>query len=229
MKWIDRWKADRRARAARRDALAEERELERQARLAEHREQEARLAEAKRAILAGVDAGQLVPFHLRNSPFRLMKSEELVYACPATYGKTGREYRATSQGASIRVMKGVSYRVGGSRGRTVDTPISFDDPGALGVTTKHLYFASSDPMHGKSFRVRLDKIVTTSPFTDGMTFMRDLASAKPEGFSRIDGVFVNDLVGRLSVAMSDGVKFELADPEVDENGENITTHLALSA
>lgn len=84
-------------------------------------------------------------------------------------------------------------------------------------------------MHGKSFRVRLDKIVTTSPFTDGMTFMRDLASAKPEGFSRIDGVFVNDLVGRLSVAMSDGVKFELADPEVDENGENITTHLALSA
>lgn len=116
-------------------------------------------------------------------PFNLMKSEGLVWMFNNVgYMQqiTRREHRGQSMGMSFRVAKGVYVRPGTFRGRSVSTTsMEETDAGVLGVTTKHLYFKGSE----KSFRVRLEKIVSFEPYRDGLGIMRDTASAKPEIFT----------------------------------------------
>ena len=116
-------------------------------------------------------------------PFNMMKSEELVWAFPDVgYMEqvTRREFRGESLGASFRVAKGVYVRPGAFRGRSVATKsMELTDSGLFGITTKHIYFTGSE----KSFRVRLEKIVSFTPYQDGLGIMRDTARAKPEIFA----------------------------------------------
>lgn len=117
-------------------------------------------------------------------PFNLMKSEEMIALFDdVQYYKevTRREYRGQSMGVSIRVAKGVYLRPGSFRGRPVETvSMEHQDHGTLGLTTKHLYYLGEGT--GRSFRIRLEKIVTFDPYNDGLRIMRDTASAKPEAF-----------------------------------------------
>lgn len=117
-------------------------------------------------------------------PFNLMKSEEMIALFDdVRYYKevTRREYRGQSMGVSIRVAKGVYLRPGSFRGRPVETTsMEHQDDGTLGLTTKHLYYLGEGT--GRSFRIRLEKIVTFDPYNDGLRIMRDTASAKPEAF-----------------------------------------------
>ena len=115
-------------------------------------------------------------------PFNLMKSEELLWLFGGTdYFEqiTRREFRGGSLGASFRVAKGVYIRPGAFRGRSVESSsMQHTDSGTLGITTKHIYFKGNS----KSFRVRLEKIVSFDPYEDGLGIMRDTARAKPEIF-----------------------------------------------
>ena len=117
-------------------------------------------------------------------PFNLMKSEEMIATFDdVRYYKevTRREYRGQSMGVSVRVAKGVYLRPGAFRGRPVETvSMEHQDNGTLGLTTKHLYYLGEST--GRSFRIRLEKIVTFDPYDDGLRIMRDTASAKPEAF-----------------------------------------------
>lgn len=117
-------------------------------------------------------------------PFNLMKSEEMIVTFEdVQYYKevTRREYRGQSMGVSVRVAKGVYLRPGAFRGRPVETvSMEHQDDGLLGLTTKHLYYLGEST--GRSFRIRLEKIVTFDPYDDGLRIMRDTASAKPEIF-----------------------------------------------
>ena len=116
-------------------------------------------------------------------PFNLMKSEGLVWMFNNVgYMQqiTRREHRGQSMGMSFRVAKGVYVRPGTFRGQSVSTTsMEHTDSGVLGVTTKHIYFKGGE----KSFRVRLEKIVSFDPYQDGLGIMRDTASAKPEIFT----------------------------------------------
>lgn len=120
-------------------------------------------------------------------PFNMMKSESLVWVFPnVRYFKqvTRREFRGSSMGASVRVAKGVYIRPGSFRGESVESSsMEYQDAGTFGITTKHIYFTGSE----KSFRVRLEKIVSFDPYKDSLRIMRDTASAKPEAFTM--GVF----------------------------------------
>ena len=115
-------------------------------------------------------------------PFNLMKSEELLWLFSGTdYLElvTSREFRGGSLGVSFRVAKGVYVRPGAFRGRSVESSsVQHTDSGTLGITTKHIYFKGNR----KSFRVRLEKIVSFDPYEDGLGIMRDTARAKPEIF-----------------------------------------------
>ena len=117
-------------------------------------------------------------------PFNLMKSEEMIALFDdVRYYKevTRREYRGSSMGMSVRVAKGVYLRPGTFRGRPVETvSMEHQDDGTLGLTTKHLYYLGEGT--GRSFRIRLEKIVTFDPYNDGLRIMRDTAAAKPEAF-----------------------------------------------
>lgn len=69
-----------------------------------------------------------------------------------------------SQGVSIRIAKGVYYRVGAFKGQPVEySERVFVGSGLFAVTNRHIYLSG-----GKSFRIQHDKIVTIEPFTNGV-------------------------------------------------------------
>ncbi|MBC7347859.1 MAG: hypothetical protein H5U00_10505 [Clostridia bacterium] len=127
-------------------------------------------------------------------PFNFQKSETLIWAFEnvAYYEeKTRREYVGGSHGVSFRIAKGVYYRVGSFRGRPVETTERVHiDTGLLAVTTKHLYFQGRT----KTFRVRLDKVVSFMPYSNGVGIQRDAATAKPQFFITGDGWFTYNLL-----------------------------------
>ena len=117
-----------------------------------------------------------------NLPFKFIKSEHLLWVFPSVEyleQKTRREIVGRSTGTSIRVVQGVYFRVGRSKGR----PVEYDEVvsrglGLLAVTTKHIYF------HGdsRSFRISFNKIVSVECLSDGVGITRDRASGHPEFF-----------------------------------------------
>ena len=150
-------------------------------------------------------------------PFNLMKSEELLWLFGgADYLEqvTQREFRGGSLGVSFRVAKGVYIRPGAFRGRSVATSsMQHTDSGVLGITTKHIYFKGSS----KSFRVRLEKIVSFDPYRDGLGIMRDTARAKPEVFrmGETDAWFLLNIIDAMM--SMDRVKLPKAgDPTLDD-------------
>jgi hypothetical protein len=133
-----------------------------------------------------------------NLPINFQKGELLVWAFPdSNYleDKTYRKFVGSSQGVSIRVMKGVYYRTSAFRGHPVEyTERVQIDTGWVAITNKNFYFAGSK----KSFRTPYTKIVSFEPFSDGIGLTRDAASAKPQIFVTGDGWFTYNLVTNLS-------------------------------
>jgi hypothetical protein len=131
-------------------------------------------------------------------PFNFMKSEHLVWLFLSTKyyeERTRRQYVGGYQGVSVRIARGLYYRVGGFRGHPVETRELTDlGEGALAFTTKHLYFAGPS----KSFRIPFRKIVSFTPFSDGIGVQRDAASAKPQIFVTGDGWFTYNLASNLA-------------------------------
>ncbi len=157
-----------------------------------------------RAAMAGVLRDVLhgkVPSRVKvdgELPFNLQKPESLVWFfkdVPYYEEKTRRSFVGSSEGISVRVMKGVYYRMGGFKGHPVETSqMEHADTGALGVTTKHLYFAGAR----KSFRIPYTKIVTFTPYSDGVGVCRDAATARPQVFVSGEGWFIYNLVKNLA-------------------------------
>ena len=152
----------------------------------------------KAAILRDLTEGvvaQRVKFD--RLPFRLQKSETMIWVFhDVDYStvRTRREFRGRSAGVSVRVAKGVYFRTGGFKGHPVEVEETVHvDTGMLGVTTRHIYFAGAS----QSFRVRLDRIVTVEPYSDGVGIMRETARAKPETFVLGDGWFAYNLLQNI--------------------------------
>ena len=154
------------------------------------------------SLLNALSEHSLVPRFDRRAtrlPFNLMKSEEMLWLfSPADYFEqvTQREFRGGSLGVSFRVARGVYIRPSAFRGRSVaSTSIQHTDSGTLGITTKHIYFKGNS----KSFRVRLEKIVSFETYQDGLGIMRDTARAKPEIFKMgsLDAWFLLNIVDAL--------------------------------
>ena len=143
----------------------------------------------------GTTSRAVITFQL---PFNLQKGESLIWcfrnvACYEE--KIYKQRIGNSQGVSFRVMRGVYYRVGQSKGYTQETSKTEQvDTGMLGVTTEHIYFAGEK----KSFRIPYKKIVSFTPYSDGIGICKDAANAKPQTFITGEGWFVYNLVMNLS-------------------------------
>jgi hypothetical protein len=154
----------------------------------------------KAAVIRDVLNG-VIPRRMKleaNLPINLRKDEEVVWVfpgCEYLEDKTRRQYVGGSQGVSIRIMKGVYYRVGGFAGQPVDrTQRVHIDTGMVVITNQHIYFAG--PV--KAIRVPYAKIVSFQPFSDGIGIIRDASSAKPQIFITGDGWFTYNLVTNLA-------------------------------
>lgn len=130
-------------------------------------------------------------------PFNFQKSEKLIWVFKDVVYLEDRnktEYKGRSQGISVRVMKGVYYRFGGNKGEAVTrTERLHVDTGLLAITTKHIYFSGPK----KSMRIRHDKVVSLTPYSDGIAIVRDSITAKPQIFVTGNGWFIHNLLANV--------------------------------
>lgn len=106
-----------------------------------------------------------------NSSLSLRKGEVLVYVLPAVglieTRSTGSTWSGGSQGVSIRIMKGVSYRVGATKGQLVRNPEALQqvDQGAATFTNQRVVFTGSSTNREWAF----DKMLNVDAGGGGVT------------------------------------------------------------
>lgn len=131
-------------------------------------------------------------------PFNFLPGERLVWVFPGVQYyeiRSRRSYAGGYQGVSLRVARGVYYRVGGFRGNPADTAeVALAATGAFAITDRHLYFSGGV----KAFRIPYRKIVSFTPYSDGIGIQREAATAKPQAFVTGDGWFTYNLVVNLA-------------------------------
>lgn len=123
---------------------------------------------ARRLLIAQANDGRL---GVVESPSLMAKRNEAVYLeTPAGLTKevVQREWRSGSSGYSFRIAKGVHYRVGGSRGRSVvvDTELVIEDSGFLAVTSQRAVYVGNR----KSIEFAYPKLLNVEVFSDGIRF-----------------------------------------------------------
>jgi hypothetical protein len=102
-----------------------------------------------------------------NAPIVVQKDEIVHWQVNATLltpktVTTG--YVGGSRGVSIRVMKGVSYRVGSSRSTPIRESVTIRNAGNLIVTNKRIVFTGS----GKSFSIGYKQLLSFDPYSNGI-------------------------------------------------------------
>lgn len=104
-------------------------------------------------------------------------------------------WQGGSSGISVKVAKGVYYRVGATRGTPITkTSMVEKAVGTLFVATQHLYFYSEY----KVVKIPYSKVVAYTPYTDGLGVLKDGVSAKPQAFQGLDGWFIYNLVTNVT-------------------------------
>jgi len=102
-----------------------------------------------------------------------LKKKEVAHyqaECELLEERTKREYVGGYSGLSIRVAKGVSWRVGGFKGKPIEkTEMSKVDQGSLVVTNKRLVFSGDR----KSFSVPYSKLIDIDLFKDAVKLNRE--------------------------------------------------------
>ena len=144
-----------------------------------------------RDLLKGDVRARITVGHL---PFTLQKNETLIWCWPdveARENKTVSEWQAGSQGVSLRVAKGVYWRVGAMKGRRVSRDVQQSlGRGPLAVTSKFVYFKGD----GAALRVKHDKIISTQVYSDGVVLDLDGARARPLVFLTEDAWFMGNIL-----------------------------------
>ena len=111
--------------------------------------------------------------------------------------KIYRRHEGRSARFSIRIMEGVTYRVGVRQGYPVDTAkLTHIDTGSVAFSDQQIHFASQH----KAFRVSYKTIAMFEPYSNGFKIIRDSASARPQLFITGRGWFVAELFRLLSPA-----------------------------
>lgn len=161
---------------------------------------------AKAGVLRDVVNGRL-PQRMSFSeplPINLQKGEQPIWAFAGSNyleDKTRRQMVGGSHGMSIRLAKGVYYRVSAFKGEAVErTERTHVDTGIVVATNKSIYFAGPK----KSLRLPYEKIVSFQRFSDGVGVTRDAVTAKPQFFVTGDGWFTYNLVTNLAQMANGG-------------------------
>lgn len=105
------------------------------------------------------------------APIILQKNEVCHLAVPAdrlesktvTVGRTGG-----SRGVSVRIAKGVTYRVGAARSQPIKAEVTQRHPGTLCITNKRVVFQAAK----KGVVAPIRSIVSMNAFSDGVEFQK---------------------------------------------------------
>ena len=137
-------------------------------------------------------------FTSKGIPINLQKNEKPIWAFNNTdyyEEKVKRSHVGVTSGLSIRLAKGVYYRVGAFRGETVEkSNLKYLYTGTMVLTDKNIYFYSRE----KSMRLPYSKIVSYIPFEDSIGIQLDRINTKPVYIKNIDGRFAYNIVSNIN-------------------------------
>ncbi len=137
--------------------------------LREHEEEEKKIKSASISQFnIALNAGGSLPIITDNS-ILLRKGETCHYSKPAhriVLKNKVTGYAGATSGASIRIAKGVTYRVGANRGVPIRENVAESYPGKLIVTNMRIIFVSPQGGFDKS----IEKLTTITPAGEGMLF-----------------------------------------------------------
>lgn len=106
------------------------------------------------------------------SPIVLQKNEIAHFATNADLLETKERvtgYTASSHGVSIRVAKGLSYRVGQAKSKPIKQEVTIKYHGQLIITNKRLVFSASK----KGFVAPYNSLVSFEPYSNGIGFQKN--------------------------------------------------------
>lgn len=131
-----------------------------------------------------------------NPPLALQRGERCHWVeprCNYIEERSRREWVAGSQGVSIRIARGLTYRIGATRGHSYSVPYdAVVDTGALAVTSKRLAFVGER----RGFSIPYAKILSFRAFENAIQVQRDAMTAKPQTFTVADAEAVATVLSR---------------------------------
>lgn len=127
----------------------------------------------------------------------LDKDEQIIWdfrSCSYYQEVTTTTYVSKHSGGSMRIAKGFYIR----SGSTTTTPIKETEMkekanGTLFIGTKNLYFYSAT----KTVKIPYKKVVSFTPYSDGLGLQKDGDNSKPQAFNGIDGWFAYNVVTNI--------------------------------
>lgn len=130
-------------------------------------------------------------------PILLGKTENIIWVfkkmVQAYEEKTGRKYVAGSRGVSMRVCKGVYYRVGDTKGHSESYQYHADlGRGYFVITNKNIIFTGSKPV-----KIPISKILSYTAYSDGIELIKEAANPKSYIFIGPDAWFVINAIQLL--------------------------------
>lgn len=151
------------------------------------------------AILRQIQRGQVPPPKYASVPVMLTSGEFVVweYMRVTMYQeKVTKEWVGRRRGWSFRVMKGVYYHVGGSKGHPVEhSKMERQGTGSLILTNKNIIFFSTQ----KATKVSYKKLIGVTPYSDGVEIQKDEATPKRRVFQGFDCWFMVNLLTSINI------------------------------
>jgi hypothetical protein len=126
---------------------------------------------ARLRLINEIESGNLPSTSVTNL---ILQKGEIAHWCEAgdimEERVVSRRYQGGSQGVSVRIAKGVSYRIGSHRGHLItDTAVIPVSSGELIVTNKRVVFRGDN----KSFSLRFDKLLDVHFFRNAVRVTGD--------------------------------------------------------
>ena len=129
----------------------------------------------------------------------ILKNEEVCHIfslADLIEGKSKTHFIGVSQGISIRIAKGISYRAGAFEGKPVtENYQSKTDSGILYITNKRIIFNGAK----KNISYALDKIIKYTIYKDGIQFIQE-NETNPK-FFEISNVFSIELIDAILLSL----------------------------
>lgn len=146
------------------------------------------------AILRQLQNGQMPVTRTLNYPIMLTQGEYAIWAYDNVtmyQEKIVREWVNRRHGTSYRIMKGVYYHTGGSKGHPVEhSEMENLGKGALILTNKNIIFHSPT----RTFKIPYKKLNGCTPYSDGIEIHQDSAKAQRQVFQGFDSWFMMNLL-----------------------------------
>lgn len=146
------------------------------------------------AILRQLQSGQMPMSRTLNYPIMLTQGECAIWAYDGVtmyQEKIVREWVNRRRGTSFRVMKGVYYHTGGSKGHPVEhSEMENIGKGSLILTNKNVIFHSPT----RTVKIPYKKLNGCTPYSDGIELHQEGTKAQRQVFQGFDCWFMMNLL-----------------------------------